>query len=124
MQSYFDFQMTGPEGGNGILNDVDTRSELLSYDSGIYVLLVTAFETPGVCRPTCGCQDKDRRDFPLAELADVDCVEETADKSICTEIDQELVSVTTELSNSGAACPNTSVLCALAVLLLGLVAIR
>ncbi|GMI55455.1 hypothetical protein TeGR_g11924, partial [Tetraparma gracilis] len=43
--------------------------------------------------------------------ANVDCVEETASRATCTEIGEELVSVTTEQSGNGAACAGDSVKC-------------
>lgn len=45
-------------------------------------------------------------------VSNVDCVETTADRSTCTSIGQELVSVTTQQAGTGAACAGASVLCA------------
>jgi hypothetical protein len=39
VQAYFDTARQGPVGGNGVHNHVDTRSELATYDPGIYAVV-------------------------------------------------------------------------------------
>jgi len=68
VQAYFDCDQTGPSGGDGIHNDVNTRRELESYDNVLFKLIDSAFNTPDGWRPTCGCSDTDRRDYPLDEF--------------------------------------------------------
>eukprot|EP01043_Picozoa_sp_COSAG02_P065822 COSAG02_NODE_10047_length_2038_cov_4.968025_2_plen_333_part_01 len=45
------------------------------------------------------------------ELAPIDCDETIADRSTCTEVGQELYTLTTAAANGGAACTGTSTLC-------------
>ncbi|MEU6486109.1 hypothetical protein [Streptomyces sp. NPDC046887] len=39
LQSYFDINRAGPAGGDGVHNDIDTRSELQRYDAQLFTLL-------------------------------------------------------------------------------------
>ncbi|GMI24628.1 hypothetical protein TeGR_g681 [Tetraparma gracilis] len=59
----------------------------------------------------CSCSCATGFEGSNCQTATVDCVETTAAKSTCTSKGQELVSVTTPQSGSGAACPGASVLC-------------
>ena len=68
VQAYFECDQEGPVGGNGVHNDVNTRIELESYDKELYDLLVGAFNVNDGWRPTCGCEDEDRVNYPLAEF--------------------------------------------------------
>ena len=79
IQSFFDVNMEGSTDGNGIHNHVNTRSELMAYDSTLYNIMIHLFPTtsatsgstgtPTGWRPGCGCTDQDRLHFPLPQLA-------------------------------------------------------
>jgi hypothetical protein len=58
----------GPVGGDGIHNNINTRAELMDYDEELYNLVKGAFNVQDGWRPTCGCDDTDRRDYPLDEF--------------------------------------------------------
>ena len=61
---------------DGIHNDIDTRSELQSYDQTLYDILIELFPTtrqeqtgtPMHWKPGCGCSDTDRVDFPIPQF--------------------------------------------------------
>ena len=53
VQSYFNTNLAGPAGGDGIHNDVDTRGELAEYDPALFALINEVFSEAGplpLCR--------------------------------------------------------------------------
>jgi len=45
LQSFFDVNAEGESGGDGLHNEINTRSELLAYDEALYDILQSAFST-------------------------------------------------------------------------------
>ena len=97
VQAYFDCDQTGPTGGDGIHNDINTRRELESYDNALFKLIDGAFNTPDGWRPTCGCSDTDRRDYPLDEFR-AEC---WIDTSFPKDDDSSLAQVLAENTSPG-----------------------
>ncbi|GMI42467.1 hypothetical protein TeGR_g3447 [Tetraparma gracilis] len=101
--------VTTPKNGNGA--DCQYSSTLCEDGAGCSACSNSGVASGFIANEDCACVCTTDFAGATCDTANVDCVETTAATSTCTEIGQELVSVTTAQSGDGAACAGASVLC-------------